>query len=134
MRARDGVTCCRGLHSTRLPAATKQEEPPFAPTNHLPRQHPRAIDRGRPYSLWRLSPPPRPSRDARRNTKATDATLPASGAGDIYCQAAGGDAHAHSAFLSCFNRPSPVQQLVDDEHLDRRDCRKLDAGVQEVIL
>ena len=67
-------------------------------------------------------------------SEATDATLPASGAGDIYCQAAGIDAHAHSAFLSCFNRPSPVQQLVDDEHLNRRDCRELDAGVQEVIL
>ncbi len=50
--------------------------------------------------------------------------------GDIYCQAACIDAHAPSAFLYCFNRPSPVQQLVvDDEHLDLRAGSKLAAGV-----
>ena len=68
-------------------------------------------------------------------SEATDATLPASGAGDIYCLAAGGEAHAPSAVRpSCVHRASPVQQLVDDEHLNRRGCRELDAGVQEVIL
>ena len=86
------------------------------------------------YSLWRPSPPPRPSCDARRHTKAATATLPASGAGDIYCLAAGGDAHAHAAFRSFFNRSPPVQQVVDDERLDQRDCREIEAGLREVIL
>ena len=78
-------------------AGTAQHTAPRAPTTRgaavgaerpPARQRPRAPARGRAHSSWRLSPPPRTSRDAWRNTKVANATLPTSGAGDIYCQAA----------------------------------------------